>query len=268
MVDEEAHRSRPGPRPRRLYVRLVRHGAEGPTGRGSASEARAWLAELDRVGRLVSAGATTDPPGHLLIVRASGLPEARRILRGDPFVALEGDELRLWEWDASSTGSGVNLEPPPARGAGRLTSLNRVAVFVRDQASSLTFYREVLGLAVRDEDPETEFVELALGPGASGIVLVRPRPSWGEPFYSEGLGRIGQRTGIAFKTDSVEALALRLLHAGSVVTQAPRKEPWGGRSIRFTDPDANEFLAYDDGPRKALSGSTKAPKRRHRRKDA
>lgn len=246
----------------------MRFGDPGEAERPGPSVTRAWLDELDRVGRLVAAGPTSDPAGHLLVVRATELAEARRLLRADPFVVPEADETRLLAWAVAETGAGVNLEPPPARGAGRLTALHRISVFVRDQAAATAWYREVLGLTVRQEDPETEFVELSLGPGAAGLTLVRPRPTWGEPYYAEASARVGQRTGIAFRTDSVEALALRLQHAGARIPQPTRPEPWGGRSIRFADPDGNEFLAFDNGPREARAGPPRPPKRRHRRREA
>jgi catechol 2,3-dioxygenase-like lactoylglutathione lyase family enzyme/uncharacterized protein YciI len=235
---------RPGPKPKRLYVREVRLGDADRDDRPAPRAVRAFLAELDRVGRLVAHGPLTDPPGDLLLLRAADMAEAQRVLRTDPFRGLEATRYELAAWHPESTGAGVNLEPPPARGAGRLTQLQRISVVVRDQAAALAWYRDVLGLTVRQHDPETGYVELALGRGAVALSLIAPRPEWGEPYFSEALARIGVRTGIAFETDSVPALELRLRHAGAAVTQPPRGEPWGGSALRFTDPDGNEFLAF------------------------
>lgn len=240
---------RPGPKPKRLYARLVRWGDPDrddlPTGR----ERRKFAAGLDTAGRLVGLGRLTDPPGDLLIVRARDRNEAARVLRTDPYRTLANTQYDLLVWDPESLGTGVNLEPPPARGSGRLTQLQRVAVVVRDRASSLAWYRGVLGLEVRAEDPETGFLELSLGKGVVALSLVVPRPEWGEPYYTEAMGRMGSRTGIVFETDSVAALALRLEHAGVRLPEPPQTEPWGGRTIRFSDPDGNEFLAFEGGRR-------------------
>ncbi|MCI4360424.1 MAG: VOC family protein [Thermoplasmata archaeon] len=168
----------------------------------------------------------------------------KRILRVDPFRTLDGVAYEVLEWNPTALGSGVNLDPPPARGAGRLTQLQRVAVVVADLERSLAWYRDVLGLAVRVREADTGYVELALGKGTSALSLVAPSEAWGEPYYSETRGRIGTATGIAFQTDSVFALEQRLLHAGSRVTQSPERQPWGGVTLRFTDPDGNEFLAF------------------------
>lgn len=237
-------RGRPGPKPKRLYVRSFRAGDPDRDDLPTSRAVRAFLAELDRVGRLVAHGPLTEPAGDLLVVRAIDLDEALRVLRTDPFRGLPGTGYEVAAWNPESTGTGVNLDPPPARGSGRLTQLQRVSVAVRDQASSLLWYRDVLGLAVRQHDEATGYIELALGKGAVALSLVAPRPEWGEPYYSEAVARIGVRTGIAFETDSVDALELRLRNSGSRVTQGPRPEPWGGVTLRFTDPDGNEFLAF------------------------
>jgi catechol 2,3-dioxygenase-like lactoylglutathione lyase family enzyme len=115
---------------------------------------------------------------------------------------------------------------------------------VRDLVSSLQWYREVLGFPVREQDESTGYVELSLGRGASGVSLVAPRREWGEPLYSETVARIGAATGIVFQTDSAAALELRLQSAGARITEGPRRQPWGGVTLRFLDPDGNEFLAF------------------------
>lgn len=239
--------SKPGPKPKRVYLRLVRAPGTGPEERPSARSLRAWTDELERVGRLVAHGELTDPPGDLLLLRAADAAEAERALRGDPWRTVEGAQIELLTWHASHSATGVNLDPPPSRGAGRLTSLRRIAIAVRDQKRALAWYQEVLGLTVREREEETGFIELALGQGSSGLAVVEPRPEWGEPYYSRTAARVGHETGIVFQTDSVPALALRLEHAGTRITQPPRTEPWGGTTLRFEDPDGNEFLAFQWG---------------------
>lgn len=240
---------RPGPKPKRLYVRAVRFGSADQVDLPPKRAVRSWVEHLDRVGRLVAHGELTDPPGDLVILRAIDLAEARRVLRIDPFRELPNTAYELLAWNPATAGSGVNLEPPPARGSGRITFLQRITVLVRDQRAAIAWYQDVLGMTVRDEDPETSYVELALGRGAAGLSLVAPLPSWGEPYYTEAMGRIGSATGIAFQTDSVVALERRLRNAGARITQGPRVEPWGGVSLRFTDVDGNEFLAFQTDSR-------------------
>lgn len=238
---------RRGRKPHRLYLRIFRERTEpgeppeAPRGR----EVAAFLDGLDRVDRLVAHGALTEPPGDFLLFRALDLREAKRVVRRDPFGQGRPGEYAVWEWDPRRFGSGVNLEPPPARGSGRMTVLYRITVAVRDQKKAKQWYEEVLGLKVRAEDSGTGYVELALGPGTAALSLVEPRPDWGEPHYSQTMARIGTATGIAFMTDSVRALELRLKHAGTQITRPPTFEPWGESVLGFADPDGNEFLAIE-----------------------
>jgi catechol 2,3-dioxygenase-like lactoylglutathione lyase family enzyme len=240
--------SRPGPKPKRLYVRTVRVGDLERSELPAASAIRRFDSEIERVGRLVARGQLTHPAGDLLIFRATSIEEAQRVLRTDPFRGLPGTTYDVVEWNPTALGSGANLEPAPARGSGRLTALLRVGVVVRDLVSSLQWYQEVLGFPVRDQDETTGYVELSLGRGASGLSLVAPRREWGEPLYSETVARIGAATGIVFQTDSATALELRLRSAGARITDSPRRQPWGGVTLRFLDPDGNEFLAFQAGP--------------------
>lgn len=248
--------SRPGPKPKRLYLRLVRFSGTSPPDEETRVPLRTLINEFDRVGRLVAHGELTDPPGDLLVFRATDRTEALRLLRTDPLKDLPGGSYLFLEWKVNEQGAGVNIEPPPARGSGRLTQVQRVAVIVRDQAAAIRWYRDTLGLEVLRNDPETGYVEVSLGPGTVALSLISPKPEWGEPLYEEAVARLGTRTGIVFRTDSVDALELRLRNAEARVTQGVEAEPWGGRTIRFTDPDGNEFLAFDTGaPRPKVSGA-------------
>jgi catechol 2,3-dioxygenase-like lactoylglutathione lyase family enzyme len=239
--------SRPGPKPKRFYLRLIRFSGISSEDEDRRLPLRRLVNEFDRVGRLVAHGTLTEPPGDLLVFRATDRAEALRLLRTDPFKAIGGQNYQLLELKVTEQGTGVNLDPPPARGSGRLTQVQRVGVIVGDQKVAVDWYRDVLGMEILHSDPETGYVEVSLGPGTVALSLISPRPEWGEPYYLEALARRGTRTGIVFQTDNVEALELRLRHANAHVTQGIESEPWGGRTIRFTDPDGNEFLAFDSG---------------------
>lgn len=236
---------RTGRKPKRLYVRVAlfpdRDDEELPGRRAREQQAEA----LDSSGRLVAWGELTEPKGELLIFRAEDRGKAEHLLRSEPLRKGTDIDYRILDWKLERIGSGVNIEPPPSRGSGRLTHVDSVAVVVRDRTTAIAWYRDVLGLLVLDDDPESGFVQLGLGPGSTALSLVVPRPDWGEPLYSETLRRVGQATGIIFRTDSVRALQLRLEHAGARITQEFSHEPWGRNVVRFTDPDGNEFLAFE-----------------------
>ncbi len=236
---------RPGRAPKRLFVRIARQGADAEVAPPERRALREFTENVDRVGRLVGHGPLVEPPGDFLIFRAADRAEAERVLRHDPLRAVPGVRWELLEWSPALAGTGVSLEPPPARGSGRLTLLQRVPVVVTDRARAIAWYRDVLGLTVLSRDDDTEYVELGLGPGTTAISLVVPRADWGEPYYSETKARLGVLTGIVFQTDSVTALELRLRHAGTRIVRPVEQQPWGERTILFADPDGNELLAFD-----------------------
>jgi uncharacterized glyoxalase superfamily protein PhnB/uncharacterized protein YciI len=256
--------SRPGRNPKRLYVRLVRFDAQTEVGLVERRALREFTEKINHVGRLVGHGPLTDPTGDFLIFRATDRAEAERVLRPDPLRGLAATRYELLEWNPLLAGSGVSLEPPPARGSGRLTLLQRVPVVVSDQRKAMDWYREVLGLTVLTHDADVQYVELSLGPGTTALSLIAPRPDWGEPYYSETKARMGILTGIVFQTDSVEALELRLRHAGARIVRGIEQQPWGERTILFSDPDGNELQAFDrdvERPaRKARTTSKRAPR--------
>lgn len=239
--------SRPGPKPKRLYLRVVFFREASEVAPETQRAMRDFAREFDRTGRLVAHGALTEPPGDLLLFRAEDRAKAEYLLRADPFRSELPGNRQLLEWKVGDLGAGVNVEPPPARGSGRLTQVQRVGVIVSDQPAAVRWYCDILGMEVLVRDEETGFVEVSLGPGTVAFSLISPRPEWGEAYYAEALARRGTRTGIVFQTDSVDALELRLRHAHANITQGVESEPWGGRTIRFTDPDGNEFLAFDRG---------------------
>lgn len=237
--------SRPGRTPKRLYVRVARFDPEAEVTAVERRSLRDFTEKIDRVGRLVGHGPLTDPPGDMIVFRATDRAEAERVLRPDPLKRLSSARYELLEWNPTSAGAGVSLEPPPARGSGRLTLLQRVPVVVSDQKKAIAWYRDVLGLKVLSQDAENQYVELGLGPGTTALSLIAPRSDWGEPYYSETKARLGILTGIVFQTDSVEALELRLRHAGARIVRRVEQQPWGERTLLFSDPDGNELLAFD-----------------------
>jgi len=247
---------RPGRTPKRLFVRVARVGADAEMTPVERRALREFTENVDRVGRLVGHGPLLDPPGDFLIFRAADRAEAERVLRHDPLRTLAGVHSELLEWSPSLAGAGVSLEPPPARGSGRLTLLQRIPVVVSDQAKAIRWYRDVLGLTVLARDDDTGYVELGLGPGTTAISLITPRTDWGEPHYSETKARLGILTGIVFQTDSVTALELRLRHAGANVLRAVEAQPWGERTLLFADPDGNQLLAFDRPPTAKRTGRT------------
>jgi catechol 2,3-dioxygenase-like lactoylglutathione lyase family enzyme len=237
-----------GRKPRRLYLRTVVVGPGSTVDRPTSRELSRWVAAFDRAGRLVAHGELTEPAGDLLIFRAEERGKAERLLRSDPWARVPGTVYQLSDWRPTEVGVGVAIEPPAARGSGRITRLQRVPVVVSDLSRAIDWYRDVLGMQVLESEPDAQYFELGLVPGSTALALIRPDPAWGEPYYSETRDRMGSVTGIVFQTDSVRALELRLRHAGATVTRSESVEPEGRKVVQFADPDGNEFLAFEAAP--------------------
>ncbi|HTW55004.1 MAG TPA: VOC family protein [Thermoplasmata archaeon] len=235
-----------GRKPRRLYVRLAVYPPTWVEEPPDSQEVDKHIESMEFAGRLVASGELTEPKGQLLIFRADDRAKAEHLLRSDPLRKIPGVQYQILDWKTDLIGAGINIEPPPSRGTGRITQLQSTAVVVRDRVRATAWYREVLGFLVLEEDNESGFVQLGLGRGSTGLSLVAPRPEWGEPLYSDTRRRIGVPTGVILRTDSVRALELRLRNAGVRITESATVEPWGRTVIRFLDPDGNEFLAFEE----------------------
>ncbi len=122
-----------------------------------------------------------------------------------------------------------------------IQSITHVSLIVADTARALTFYRDVLGLAVCADRPELGFPGAWLELGAQQIHLLElpnPDPVEGRP------GHGGRDRHVAFLVSELEALERRLLAADIVVNRSR-----SGRAALFCrDPDGNalEFIQAPD----------------------
>lgn len=125
-----------------------------------------------------------------------------------------------------------------------LDRVSEVGVFVKDLKKARPFYTRTLGLKVRNSMPK--FGYLALGTALKGedasIDLWAPDPSWGAEMYESGMKRIGEVTGIGFRTGNLEKTigSLRRRKVKAEVSEETSGEPFG----RFEDPDGNVFFLF------------------------
>jgi predicted enzyme related to lactoylglutathione lyase len=110
--------------------------------------------------------------------------------------------------------------------------------------AAITFYRDVLGLEVRN-DVKMEF-------GRWVTVGTRNQPELGIVLTSVGVGRPpddaetlrsllakGSLAGLVFNTDDVDTLFETVRAAGAEVMQEPMDQPYGVRDCAFRDPAGN-----------------------------
>jgi catechol 2,3-dioxygenase-like lactoylglutathione lyase family enzyme len=123
-------------------------------------------------------------------------------------------------------------------------TLQYTYVEVDDHEAALTFYRDTLGLEVRN-DVNTEFGRwVTVGP--------KDQPELGIVLSSVGVGRPpedaqtlrsllakGSLAGLVFSTDDVDGLFETIRSSGAEVMQEPIDQPYGVRDFAFRDPSGN-----------------------------
>ena len=116
---------------------------------------------------------------------------------------------------------------------------------VDDHDKALAFYRDVLGLEVRNDvgfegmrwvtvGSPSQDVEIVLEPP-----LADPNASTDDKEAAAELLAKGMLRGVIFKTDDVDATFERIRAAGAEVLQEPIDMPYGVRDCAFRDPAGN-----------------------------
>jgi predicted enzyme related to lactoylglutathione lyase len=119
-------------------------------------------------------------------------------------------------------------------------------IAVDDHDKALAFYRDVLGLEVRNDvgfegmrwvtvgSPTQPDVEIVLEPPAAD-----PNASPDDREHSAELLAKGLLRGVIFRTDDCDATFERIRSAGGEVLQEPVDQPYGVRDCAFRDPAGN-----------------------------
>jgi predicted enzyme related to lactoylglutathione lyase len=117
-----------------------------------------------------------------------------------------------------------------------LKKIYTATVPVTDQDRALTFYRDVLGMEVRDDQ--------AFGPGMRWLVVAPQGAETGLVLYKAGEGENvaspGSWTGIVLYTDDMAKDYAAWSAQGVQFSHEPKSEMWG-LETQFTDPDGNGF---------------------------
>ncbi|MBW5481664.1 VOC family protein [Streptomyces bambusae] len=133
--------------------------------------------------------------------------------------------------------------------------LSQCFIAVDDHDKALAFYRDALGLEVRNDvgfegmrwvtmgSPEQPDVEIVLEPP-----LADPGASPADRQVMAELLAKGLLRGVIFATDDVDATFERIRATGAEVLQEPVDQPYGVRDCAFRDPSGN-MLRFNQ-PRK------------------
>jgi len=124
--------------------------------------------------------------------------------------------------------------------------LSQCFIAVDDHDKALAFYRDVLGLEVRNDvgfegmrwvtvgSPSQPDVEIVLEPP-----LADPNASPADRAAMSELLAKGQLRGVIFRTDDCDATFEQISAAGAEVLQEPIDQPYGVRDCAFRDPAGN-----------------------------
>ena len=119
-------------------------------------------------------------------------------------------------------------------------------IAVHDHPEALAFYRDVLGLEVRNDNKDEVMPWVTVGPKAQpdvNIVLERATanpnaPPQDKQVMSELLAK-GMLRAVIFTTDDCDATFDHVCRAGAEVLQEPMDQGYGIRDCAFRDPSGN-----------------------------
>ena len=145
-------------------------------------------------------------------------------------------------------------------------TLSQCFVLVHDPELALTFYRDTLGLELRNDVAREGFRWITVGAAAQpGVAIVVTNYLNGSPADRDALAALvakGALNGVHFHTDDLDATFEKLRAADAEIVQEPTDQPWGTRDCAVRDPSGN--LVRIDQPPSGLSrvppGSPAAPR--------
>jgi catechol 2,3-dioxygenase-like lactoylglutathione lyase family enzyme len=123
-------------------------------------------------------------------------------------------------------------------------SLQYCHITVNDLDESLAFYRDALGLEVRNDVASDGFRWVTLGTTAQpDLEFVLSEPHAGRPQADgDALQELlikGVLPMIVFRSDDLDATFEKVRASGAEVLQEPIDQPWGPRDCAFRDPSGN-----------------------------
>ena len=122
-------------------------------------------------------------------------------------------------------------------------TLARCFVQVDDPDAALAFYRDALGLEVRNDVARESFRWITVGAGSQpGVEIVLTNYVNGSPADGDTVAALlakGAMNGVHFHSDDLDAAFEKLRAAGAEVVQEPADQPWGVRDGAVRDPAGN-----------------------------
>jgi uncharacterized glyoxalase superfamily protein PhnB len=130
-------------------------------------------------------------------------------------------------------------------------TLSRCFVQVHDAELALGFYRDALGLEVRNDVAQEGFRWITVGAASQpGIEIVLTDYVNGGPADHDALAALlakGALNGVHFRSDDLDATFEKLRASGAEIVQEPSEQFWGTRDFAVRDPSGN-LVRIDQPP--------------------
>jgi catechol 2,3-dioxygenase-like lactoylglutathione lyase family enzyme len=127
----------------------------------------------------------------------------------------------------------------------------RCFVVVHDPELALTFYRDVLGLELRNDVARDGFRWLTVGAAAQpDVAIILTNYLNGSPADADTVASLvakGALNGVHFRTDDLDGTFKKLRDSGAEVVQEPTEQPWGTRDCAVRDP-SGYLVRFDQPP--------------------
>jgi catechol 2,3-dioxygenase-like lactoylglutathione lyase family enzyme len=122
-------------------------------------------------------------------------------------------------------------------------TLSTCFVQVHDPDLALAFYRDKLGLEVRNDVANEGYRWITVGaPDQPDIAIVLTNYVNGGPDDGDALAALlakGALNGVHFRTDDVDGTFERVRDSGAEIVQEPTDQFWGVRDFAVRDPSGN-----------------------------
>ncbi len=130
-------------------------------------------------------------------------------------------------------------------------TLSTCFVLVHDPDLALTFYRDALGLELRNDVARDDFRWITVGAASQpGVAIVLTNYLNGSPADHDALAALlakGALNGVHFHTDDVDTSFEKLRASDAEIVQEPTDQPWGTRDFAIRDPSGN-LIRIDQPP--------------------
>ena len=130
-------------------------------------------------------------------------------------------------------------------------TLSTCFVQVHDPDIALAFYRDTLGLEVRNDVANEGFRWITVGsaaqPGVSIVITNYLNGSPGDNDMIAALIAKGALNGVHFRADDLDAVFEKVRAAGAEIVQEPTEQFWGTRDFAVRDPSGN-LVRIDQPP--------------------